>query len=220
MSFIYRTPLLITRRPPFIDWANSCDDDDDEPMFTEELARRRDVYLVSTPEGEAPLDELIDAWWEDIFEEQLYAWMEDESTWPAGRTRAMFDEWFEVEQGDVVFDLAPDEPLTDEDMDIEDLDIALSTCAWCGRELGDDEGRNVGFTLASSDRLAHRAGKVFSLLVGKKGTVTGVVTRAGSDARRELGDLVYKACSRNCERRLQKAVPPALRRTLADPPPV
>jgi hypothetical protein len=219
MGFIYRTPLLITRRQPFVDWANSSDDDE-SPLFTEELARRRDVYLVSMPEGEATVDELVDSWWQGIFEEQLYAWEEDESTWPADRTRAMFDEWFEVEQGDIVFDLAPDEPLTDENMDVDALQAALNTCAWCERELEEGAGQFVGFLVGDRDSLEDRESYAFSLPIDENRVVIGVVPPADSDARREGGDIIFKACSRDCERRLKKAVPPALRRTLGELPPL
>lgn len=38
----------------------------------------------------------------------------------------MFDSWFDAEMTDTVIDLAPDEPLTDEDVELEDLDLACA----------------------------------------------------------------------------------------------
>ena len=84
MSTIYRAAITITRKQPYIDWANSFDDGG--PQLTEDLARdRRAVYLVT--ESDRPeLSPLVDEFWEDIFEEELAAWMENENDWLAPRT--------------------------------------------------------------------------------------------------------------------------------------
>ena len=210
MGLLYRTPVFITRNQPFIEWANGLDADG--PDLTVDLAKRREVYLVPTPEHDPGLEEVLDEWWADIFEEELFGWTVDESTWPAGRTREMFDTWFDTEIGDCVVDLTPEEPLTDADLDREELDVAQHTCAWCERELEAGEGRYTGFTLKDRERLKHREGLALSLVLDEHHIVLGIITPAQSEEGRAGDDIVFKVCSRACEQPLKKLVPPALRK--------
>src|SRR4051794_14925856 len=108
MSVLYRHAITITRRQPYIDWANSFDDG---VTLTEDLAhQRRTVYLVAMEVRFDPA-KILDANWQVVFEEELAAWMEDEVDWPSPRTRAMFDQWFDADVTESVFDLDPDELL-------------------------------------------------------------------------------------------------------------
>src|SRR5436190_23904724 len=104
MGTIARTPLLVKRRRPFVDWLRSLEDGDavDEAEAAK-LTSETDIFLVHVPEHDPTLEELIAEYWQDVFEEQLWAWMTDELTWPPDRTRQMFDAWFDVQLGgDVV----------------------------------------------------------------------------------------------------------------------
>jgi hypothetical protein len=154
---------------------------------------------------------LLDYCWADIFEEELFGWMTDESSWPAERTRKMFDEWFASEIGDAVIDLHPDEPLTEDDVDQAALAVALTTCAWCEAELGEEQGRTVGFALPDRNLLRHRQGLVWTLAAGKRRLVTGIISQVESDAAVEDVDIIFRACSRRCERLLNKMMPKAIR---------
>ena len=94
--FVNRWGILVRAKQPYVDWANSFDDDGPTMMLD---ARRSapTIYLVHEHEG-ADLGELIADWyWEAIFDLQLVSWMRDMSTWPEHRTPEMFYEWFEVE---------------------------------------------------------------------------------------------------------------------------
>jgi hypothetical protein len=210
VPYLYRTSLIVARKQPYIDWANSLREDD-ETGFPEELARRRDIYLGPMSENEPSLDKVLADLWPDVFEEALYAWSTNEAQWPPDRTREMFDRWFDVELADSIIDLAPEEPLTDEDLDLADVQDAMSHCAWCGTELGDGEGRLVPFELSERERLADREGRVVSLPIRKDRSVMGVVTPKESAEAGEGGDVIFWACGRACEKRLQKEVPAALR---------
>jgi len=213
MPYLYRTAVAIIHKQPYIDWANSFDDGG--PKLTLELARRDTIYLVPSTIHEQSLEEVLAEWWPDIFEEQLADWMEQEEDWPPDRTREMFDAWFDAVVTDAVVDLAPEEPLTETDMELADLDVAMHTCAWCGRELENKaEGRFSGFTIKDRERLAHRQGLVLDLLVRKDRVVAGVVTPADSQEAQSGDDLVFRVCSRACEQPLKKLVPPALRKLL------
>jgi hypothetical protein len=47
MSLLFRTPVFIARKQPYIDWANGSDRKG--PELTVELAQLRTVYLVADP---------------------------------------------------------------------------------------------------------------------------------------------------------------------------
>src|SRR5919197_4610379 len=158
MSVLFRTAITITRKQPYIDWGNGFDDG---VKLTEELAHeRRTVYLVAQPDADFDPSAVIAANWPFLFEEELALWMEDEADWPSERTREMFDQWFDAEVTDSVFDLDPDEPLTETDVEVADLAHAFHTCAWCELELEKDEGRVTGFPLAHREAFASRQGLV------------------------------------------------------------
>ena len=49
--------------------------------------------------------QLIDAYWEPIFREQLDGWMRDPDCWPEKLTREMFLAWFDCELSTMVWDM-------------------------------------------------------------------------------------------------------------------
>jgi len=90
--------------------------------LSEDLSRdRRTIYLVRESDGPETVNEIVDEYWEEIFEQELSAWIISADKWPPARTRDMFDAWFDVEFTDSVCDLLPDESLTQSDVDIADL---------------------------------------------------------------------------------------------------
>ena len=213
MTFLYRAAITITRNQPYIDWANSFGDGG--PELTAELADdRRTIYLVPESSDRPDLKSLLEEFWEQIFEEELASWMMDDERWPKPLTRDMFDAWFDSQVTDSVFDLTPDEPLTQADVDAEDLDYAVNHCAWCGIEIDGGAGRYVGFKLADRARFAHREGLAFPLEVGTERFAIGIMARAESEASLRGEDVVFRACTSGCEKALRKAVPRALRQAL------
>jgi hypothetical protein len=211
MSFLYRTAITIIRKQPYVDWANSFDDDG--PELTNELAQdRRTVYLVQEEGARPDLRKLLDDHWEDIFEEELAMWMDGEADWPAPRTREMFDAWFDAEVTDTVIDLVPDEPLTETDVELGDLTYALSHCAWCELEIDEGAGRLAGFKVADRNRFAHREGLTVPVRIDDEQVLLGVAPLADSEEARTGYDLLFRACTSRCEKAIQKVVPKALRR--------
>ncbi len=210
MSFLYRVGLAIRRKQPYIDWANGIEDGG--PELPQELARERTVYLVPETDQEPDLAVLLEDFWQDIFEEELASWMQAEESWPAPLTRELFDAWFDVELLDSLFDLVPDEPLTQADIDALDLQDAVNRCAWCEAAVEEGAGRFVGFKLADRSRFAGREGLAVPVLVEQDRAVLGIMTAAGSQSARDGDDLVFRACTSRCERALRSAVPKALRR--------
>lgn len=209
MSFLYRHALFITRKQPYLDWAGS---DGDVSLPDELSLALRTVYLVPEVDGEPKLEELIEDCWERIFEEELSSWSRAEERWPRDRTRALFDAWFGVELNATVYDLAPEEPLTQADVDAQDLLEASTLCAGCGADVEEGEGRYTGFKTADRSRFRLFEGRVLPLPVDGKGYVLCVVTAADSDSAREGDDLLVRVCSSGCEKAVRAVVPKAMRR--------
>jgi hypothetical protein len=206
MSYLFRTALIVRRKEPYIDWANH---DGDEVDMTPELAATPDVYVVRAGQTAEPDAGIVDAYWEAIFEYELSAWDTDEGSWPADRTRELFDAWFDVTVGDSVIDLDPAEPLTLDEINDEAVSEAISACAWCGTEL-DDGRREVWFMLKDRELLDNPVSLPLSVVVDDE-VLTGVIPPVNE--RREPGeDIVFYACNRDCMHALRKHVPPALRR--------
>ena len=234
MSLLYRTPVIVRKKRPYVDWANGISQGDDDATLTIEAASVPEIYLGPASEREPTLESALEDLWSDIFEEALHAWSTLESDWPESRTREMFDHWFDVELADLIVDLAPDDPLTDDDLDAIDIDSVVRSCGWCGTELFEDGGRVMAFPMAESDRVRQWGGRPLPLPVDRRRTVLGIVSAserelateggqgdaaagedagAGREATVEPGPPTFnlKACSRPCEKHLSKTVPRALR---------
>jgi hypothetical protein len=213
MSFLYRHALFVSRKQPYIDWANSLEEG--ESILDERLARQeRSVYLALELDREPDLEGLLPDYWEDIFDAELASWNDDEERWPAPRDRGMFDAWFEVELCSAVYDLDPDEPLTQRQVDARDIADALTTCASCGISVEEGEGRFAGFKVADPDRLAPWKGRVLPLPIDEEQVVLCLVPSDDDEEFDAEDDLVVRVCSSGCEKGVRKVVPKALRRLL------
>jgi len=213
MTFLYRFGVTITRRQPYLDWANTIDDG---PKLSEELARdRRTIYLVPESTNEPDRGRLLGEFWQHIFEEELAMWMEDDSTWPAPLTRELFDAWFEAEVTSAVYDLTPEEPLTQTEVEAMDLDYAMSHCAWCEIEVDEGAERFAAFKLPDQSGHASREGLVLPVAIDKERVAMGVMTAADSNAALAGEDVVFMVCSSRCEKAIRKTVPRALRKLRA-----
>ena len=208
---LHRSALTVTRNQPYADWANQPFDDEPVP-YRDEFPRT--VYLVPALDSMTTLEQVLDEFWEYIFEEELAAWDEDEFRWPAPRTRQIFDQWFAVELTESVVDLTPEEPLTESDMEQVAVADALQHCAWCDLQLEPDEGRNVGIKVAGRERLASREGLALTLSVSDEQVLPGILTVRDSPAAAAGEDLVFRACTSRCEKLIRKEAPRALRRLL------
>jgi hypothetical protein len=116
MRVLNRTAVSVTGGPPYLEWTRQQDADFNRGAVTVAPAKTYgSAYLL--PEFE--LEEDIQEWVEEnapwLFEFQLAAWTEDESTWPAVRDLETFREWFRIDIHSVVVDVA------DDDIDGEEL---------------------------------------------------------------------------------------------------
>ena len=158
MSYLYRHALFVSRTKVYLDWANGLNDDG--PQLGEELSRQqRNLYLVPESAQEPDLGALLNEFWEDIFTAELQSWTVAEDSWPTSRTREMFNQWFDVELNASVYDLTPEEPLTQAEVDLADLEEASGRCAACGLDVEHGEGRFAGFKLHGSKSLRRFSGQ-------------------------------------------------------------
>jgi hypothetical protein len=110
MRVVNRTAITVTGAQPYIDWMRQNDAAADKGMLT--VARAKPygtAYLL--PEYE--LEEDVQEWIEEnaamMFEFQLAAWTDDESSWPSVRDLRTFREWFRVDIHSVVVDMGDDD---------------------------------------------------------------------------------------------------------------
>lgn len=210
MSLLNRVALTITRKQPYADWANGTEGP--VPSVTYPADNPRTIYLAPHDGLEPNLAKLLDEFWEDVFEAELSAWMEDETTWPQPRNRQMFDEWFDVELVDAVVDLVPEEPLSEAEVEEADIDHVLRHCAWCDIELEPESGRVVGLPLPDRGSLSAREGLTLPIAASDR-ILVGIVTTGDSPAAVEGHDLVFSACSSRCEKIIRKEAARGLKRT-------
>jgi hypothetical protein len=116
MQLINRTAVTIVGAKPYQDWTRQTDADVNRGTLT--VARAKtfgSAFLLPELELEVDVQEWVEenAGW--LFEFQLSAWTEDESTWPAERDLKTFREWFRVDIHNVVIDVA------DSDIEGEEL---------------------------------------------------------------------------------------------------
>ena len=110
MRVINRTAVSVTGASPYVEWTRQSDADMAKGMLTVPRAQPYgSVFLL--PEFE--LEEDVQEWIEEnvswLFEFQLAAWTDDESSWPATRDLETFRRWFRVDIHSVVVDVADDE---------------------------------------------------------------------------------------------------------------
>ena len=139
-----------------------------------------------------PLGELIDIYWEEIFDDSLDGWTHDESLWPVNRTPHVFRDWFEVDCIDGVADADPDEPVTI-------LELSRTSCAVCGADLAADATAVVSRVDRSLQRMSVRE----------------VDAREEADARDEgethIDDqaqpvMVFRCCGESCATKMESAL--------------
>jgi hypothetical protein len=110
MRVLNRTSVTIVGAEPYAAWTGQHDADAARGMLTVARARPYGTAFL-LPEFE--LEEDVQEWIEEnaswIFEFQLSAWTEDESTWPPTRDIKTFREWFRIDIHSVVVDMGEDD---------------------------------------------------------------------------------------------------------------
>ena len=105
---VNRSIVIVRPKQPYIDWANACDDGP-RTLTHQSLPNWASIYLIPEFEDEAGVRRILKGYFHEIFENELYGWSTDESTWPTKRDFQTFKEWFHCEFHDFVEDLCVDE---------------------------------------------------------------------------------------------------------------
>ena len=105
MKEVNRSLVVVKPRQPYVDWANSFVEDNDEVHGIAFFHRDCTAYLIDEIEEEGDEEIILKKVYRRIFEEELYAWMTDESVWPEKRDYPTFRAWFDVAFHSLVFDL-------------------------------------------------------------------------------------------------------------------
>jgi hypothetical protein len=110
MRLLNRTAISITGAEPYIHWTESHDADADKgALRVAHVKPYGSAFLL--PEFE--LEEEVQEWVEEnagwLFEFQLAAWTDDETSWPPTRDVKTFRAWFRIDVLSVVVDVAEDE---------------------------------------------------------------------------------------------------------------
>ena len=110
---VNRAVIVVKPKQPYVDWANSCDDDDVKTSL-DSLRRDSNVYLVPPYDMDDEREDILKVCFAVIFENELEGWVIDEAMWPKNRDYKTFMRWFEIEFHSVIVDLW-DQPLEHED---------------------------------------------------------------------------------------------------------
>jgi len=159
-----------------------------------------EVHLVEATFEAPDREALIEEYADDMWEQFLFGWSTDEDTWPQNRTAHTFRAWFDVTVVDGVFDADADAEwdVVDADAAEDELENALTECAWCGAQIDDEQGVATLFmTLAENDPIKVGENEVILVPVGGRDR-RAVVARPGSDMAREGRDLTFTLCSEQC----------------------
>ena len=220
MEWLDREALVVRPKRRYVEWANQ--NRDDGPKITLEEARSHSViFLIAADSGPADVTSIVDVYWQELFEEMLAAWSEDEGDWPANRTAHLFRDWFDVEFIEQVMDADEDLPLAladadvpealddpaDDETDAEDeVEDVLNLCAWCRAEIPPEQQHlALGLQYDQPEKLAPLHGMIFPYQLAEK-EIIGFIPAADSDAWRAGQHIVFACCSDDCVMHLREAI--------------
>jgi hypothetical protein len=146
VELLNRIALIVTPKRRFLEWVNRLPDAN-KPLTIDDAPSLRMVCLAATGDHVPPLTELIETYWEEIFEDSLDEWTTDESLWPANRTPHVFRDWFHVDCIEGVTDADPGEPVTI-------YELARTRCAMCDSDLDSEAIAVVSFADRSMKRMS------------------------------------------------------------------
>jgi hypothetical protein len=103
MQPIERVAALLKPSLVMLDWINE-NSDDEEAISLEEVHADATIILLPLFDDEEQIEDYLSQIYQEIFEEELASWDEDETTWPEERSLEVFLEWFDIELHTVVRD--------------------------------------------------------------------------------------------------------------------
>ena len=103
MFLINRSVAIIKPKQPFVDWANSVVDEDEQYSIPD-ISKDCSVILLPETDSDQHAEAVLKEIFQDVFELELLSWITDDDMWPENITYKMFLEWFDVEFHSMVFD--------------------------------------------------------------------------------------------------------------------
>lgn len=104
-----RSAIVVTPKQPFLAWLNGADPTS-HSLTLKELSHEPAIYLIPECDTPADLDEVLRQVCEEVFDEQLAGWYNDETAWPQDRGFDIFCQWFSFQHHSILIDLC-DDPL-------------------------------------------------------------------------------------------------------------
>lgn len=108
MFQLNRSVAIIKPKQPFVDWANSVVDEDEQHSIADFITDCS-VILLPVVDSDEDAEALIKDMFQDLFELELSSWIVIDEMWPENITYKMFMEWFDVEFHSIVFDSLKDD---------------------------------------------------------------------------------------------------------------
>ena len=104
MRQVKRAALPFTPKQPYLDWANSLDED--APKIGVDFWPEKNVYLIEDlVDVEVDVAAIVAPYFQAIFEDELNSWHGAPSDWPAKRDLTTFLDWFDVEIHSIVLEM-------------------------------------------------------------------------------------------------------------------
>jgi hypothetical protein len=108
MYLINRSVAIIKPKKPFVDWANSIGEEEEQYSISD-FSTDCSVILLPVVDSDEHAEAFIKKIYQDIFEIELSSWIVIDDMWPKNRTHKMFLEWFDVEFHSMIFDSLQDD---------------------------------------------------------------------------------------------------------------
>jgi hypothetical protein len=108
MFQLNRSVAIIKPKQPFVDWANSVVDEDEQYSISD-FSTDCSVILLPVVDSDEDAETLIKDMFQDLFELELSSWIVIDEMWPENITYKMFMEWFGIEFHSMVFDSLKDD---------------------------------------------------------------------------------------------------------------
>ena len=108
MFQIDRSVAIIKPKQPFVDWANSVGDEEEQYSISD-FSTDCSVILLPVVDSDEVAEALIKDMFQDVFELELSSWIGVDDMWPENLTYKMFLDWFDVEFHSMVFDSLKDD---------------------------------------------------------------------------------------------------------------
>jgi hypothetical protein len=112
VTMLNRSVAIIRLKEPFFKWVKTLPDPAD--VSKDIINHDTTAYLLPAIIYDSEEAELLQQFYDLIFEEQLNGWWKEKSDWPKKRDMTTFKKWFDVEFHSLVLDLV-DAPLQDDE---------------------------------------------------------------------------------------------------------